>query len=50
MEVFQRGDNTKSWFLDGNPTFEPFTERFENYLAGWACTFDLLVPNDMTKC
>ena len=50
MEVFQRGDNTKSWMLDGNPTFEPFTERFENYLAGWACTFDLLVPNDMSKC
>lgn len=50
MEVFQRGDNTKSWMLDGNPTFEPFTERFENYLAGWACTFDLLVPNTMTKC
>lgn len=50
MEVFQRGDNTKSWMLDGNPVFEPFTERFENYLAGWACTFDLLVPNTMTKC
>lgn len=50
MEVFERGDNTKLWQLDGNPTFEPFTERFENYLAGWACTFDLLVPNTMTKC
>lgn len=50
MEVFERGDNTKQWVLDGNPSFEPFTERFENYLAGWACTFDLLVPNTMTKC
>jgi hypothetical protein len=50
MEVFERGDNTKSWVLDGNPSFEPFTERFENYLAGWACTFDLLIPNTMTAC
>ena len=50
MEVFEGGDNTKSWVLDGNPSFEPFTERFENYLAGWACTFDLLLPNTMTKC
>lgn len=50
MEVFERGDNTSSWVLDGNPSFEPFVERFENNLAGWACTFDLLVPNTMTKC
>jgi len=50
MEVFERGEDTKSWVLDGNPSFEPFTERFENYLAGWACTFDLLIPNTMTAC
>jgi len=36
--------------LDGNPTLEPFTERFENYLAGWVATFDVLIPNDMTAC
>jgi hypothetical protein len=41
---------TDHYILDGNPTFEPFTERFENNLAGWACTFDVLVPNDMTIC
>jgi len=50
MEVFERGEDTKSWVLGGNPSFEPFTERFENYLAGWACTFDLLIPNTMTAC
>lgn len=41
---------TNHYILDGTPTFEPFTERFENNLAGWACTFDVLVPNDMTIC
>lgn len=41
---------TDHYILDGTPTFEPFTERFENNLAGWACTFDVLVPNDMTIC
>jgi hypothetical protein len=50
VEVFERGENTYRWVLDGNPTFEPFTERFENYLSGWALSFDLLLPNDMTKC
>jgi hypothetical protein len=36
--------------VDGNPTCEPFTERFENYLAGWTMTFDVLVPNEVTIC
>lgn len=50
VEVLQRGANTKSYVLDGNVEFEYFTERFENYLAGVACTFDVLVPNTMTAC
>jgi len=33
--------------LNGAPTCEPFVERFENYLAGWAMTFDVDFPNDM---
>lgn len=36
--------------VDGNPTCEPFTERFENYLAGWTMTFDVLIPNEVTIC
>ena len=50
VEVFDRGSNRKSFALDGEAVFEPFTERFENYLAGWSVTFDVLVPNDMTAC
>jgi hypothetical protein len=42
------------WDLDfvvaGDPTLEPFTERFENLLAGWTMTFDVTIPNDMTIC
>ena len=38
------------WELTGQPTYEPFTERFENDLAGWAVTFDVLVRNDVTIC
>lgn len=36
--------------LRGAPTCEPFTERFENYLAGWAMTFEVDYPNDMDVC
>ena len=50
-EVMRRGDLfTDSFQVDGNPTLEAFSERFENYLAGWTMTFDILVPNDMTVC
>jgi hypothetical protein len=38
------------WELTGQPTYESFTERFENDLAGWAVTFDVLVRNDITIC
>ena len=50
-EVLNRGDlNDDLFVLDGIPTCEPFTERFENYLAGWTMTFDVLVPNQMSIC
>ena len=50
LEIFDRGENTRTFRIDGDPNIEPFTERFENYLAGWAVTFDVLIPNDMTIC
>ena len=50
VEVLDRGDLRESATLDGEVTFEPFTERFENYLAGWSATFDVLVRNTMTSC
>ena len=36
--------------LDGTPNFEPFYDRFENEVAGWALTFDVLIPNDINIC
>ena len=36
--------------LDGDPTCEPFYDRFENQVAGWACTFDVLIENDINVC
>jgi hypothetical protein len=51
FEILRRGSLYEEHYqLDGNPNLEPFTERFENYLAGWAGTFDVLIPNDMTAC
>ena len=36
--------------LDGTPNFEPFYDRFENEMAGWALSFDVLVQNDISIC
>ena len=36
--------------LDGSVSFEPFYDRFENEMAGWALSFDVIVPNDISIC
>ena len=49
LELLLRGDlYVDKYQLDGNPTLEPFVDRFENRLAGWAVTFDVIVINDMS--
>ena len=50
-ELLIRGDLwTDKFQIDGNPTCEPFVDRFENKLAGWTMTTDILIPNGMTIC
>jgi len=51
VELMERGDlRDDNFALSGEPTFESFTERFENFWAGWTVTFDVQVPNEMTIC
>jgi hypothetical protein len=51
VAILQRGDLYTDLFqVDGAVGCEPFVDRFENKLAGWAATFDVLVKNDMTVC
>lgn len=51
VELMERGDlRSGNFALSGEPTFESFTERFENFWAGWTLTFDVEVPNEMTIC
>lgn len=50
-EKLRRGDYfLNAGIIDGNPSLEPFIERFENNLAGWTMTFDYLIANEMTVC
>jgi hypothetical protein len=34
----------------GDVTLEPFKDRFENELAGWTATFDVMIQNDIDVC
>jgi len=51
INTLQRGDlYTDLYQIEGDVSCEPFVDRFENKLAGWAATFDVVVQNDMTIC
>ena len=36
--------------LEGSPSLTPFHDRFENQLAGWSATMDILIYNDIYIC
>jgi len=49
--VLRRGDLYSDKFqLEGDPSLEPFYERFDNRLAGYAATMDVIIHNDITIC
>lgn len=51
MDLLRRGDLfTELYQLNGQPSLEAFVDRFDNKVAGWAVTFNVLVPNEMTIC
>ena len=51
VQVLRRVDlyNDK-YLLDGDASLEPFVDRFENKVAGWTATLDILVNNDIEIC
>ncbi|MBC8304231.1 MAG: hypothetical protein H8E55_51795 [Pelagibacterales bacterium] len=51
LELLRRGDLYSDLYqLVGQPTCQPFMDRFENKLAGWTVSFSVNIPNDMTIC
>ena len=41
---------TDKYQLDSDVNCEPFYDRFENKLAGWTATMDILIYNDIKLC
>lgn len=42
--------HTDMYQLEGNPSLTPFMDRFENQLAGWSSTMDIVIYNDIYIC
>tara|TARA_R100000935_G_scaffold10394_1_gene20779 strand:- start:723 stop:1193 length:471 start_codon:yes stop_codon:yes gene_type:complete len=41
---------TDMYQLENSPSLEPFYDRFENQLAGWTITMEVLIYNDIYIC
>ena len=51
ISLLQRGTLfTDRFQVEGSVLCEPFVDRFENRLAGWVSTIDIITQNDMTIC
>jgi hypothetical protein len=42
--------NAPIYFVEGEQTLEPFTERFDNLLTGWVFSLSVLVANNFDTC
>ena len=51
IQRLRMGDlHTDMYQLNGNPSLDPFYDRFENQLAGWSATMDIQIYNDINIC
>jgi hypothetical protein len=51
IQELKRGDlYTSQYQVVSDPNTEPFSDRFENEVAGWAVTFDVITNNDISIC
>ena len=51
IELLRSGSlYTNKYQLDGVVSCEPFFDRFENEVAGWVATMDILIDNDINIC
>tara|TARA_R110000803_G_scaffold63705_4_gene124410 strand:+ start:178 stop:633 length:456 start_codon:yes stop_codon:yes gene_type:complete len=51
LRVLQKADVYREQFeIEGSASCEPFEDRFENHLAGWAVTFTINTYDEMTYC
>jgi len=48
--LVRRHSNWETYELGSSFSCEPFSERFDNNLAGWSVDFTITIQNGMTNC
>jgi len=48
VEMLQRSPSIVRYVIQDEVSYESFTDRFQDSVAGWTCTFDVDIPKDMT--
>lgn len=48
--IAEVGAGYVNYQVQGDPNTEPFSDRFENEVAGWAVTFDIITNNNISVC
>ena len=51
IQILRKGDlYGDKYQLQADPNCEPFYDRFDNELAGWTATMDIVIYNDINIC
>jgi hypothetical protein len=51
VQALKRGDLfSDKYQLEGDPSCQPFMDRYENLLVGWSVTLSISVPNTIDIC
>ncbi len=51
VQAMKKGDLfTEKYQLEGDPSCQPFMDRYENVLVGWSVTLTISVPNTIDIC
>ena len=51
IQALKRGDLfSDKYQLEGDPSCQPFMDRYENLLVGWSVTLSISVPNTIDIC
>lgn len=51
VQALKKGDLfTDKYQLDGDPSVQPFMDRYENVLVGWSIDMTINVPNTISIC
>lgn len=50
LAYIYRNTQSDNFMIETDSICTPFQDRFSNAVAGWSCTMNVIVPNDVNAC